>query len=434
VEGEIVLSRKEVQRVRVLEQVVSGRVTLIDAVRLLGVSYRQAKRLKRRYVAEGVAGLAHRGRGRPPENSIDRSRREEVIRLYEEKYKDLNDTHFTEKLEEDEGISLSRETVRSILRMAGKKPKRKRRAKRHYGRRDRKELFGMMIQWDGSPHRWFGPERAPCCLMAAVDDAQGRLLGALFVPAESSEGYLKLLDMILRRHGVPLSIYHDRHSSLVRTDDYWSLEEQLQGFQYPTHVGRVLVELGITSIPAYSPQAKGRIERLFGVLQDRMIPEMRLAGITNMEDANKWLVELYIDRHNARFARPAPEKGSAFRKISKKEIHRTIAFAYEAVVGNDNCARLGGITIDIPPGKNGKGCAKQKVLVRQHLDGTWSVWKGEEKIARHDATEFKKPFRSWKQKDRTAASKTKEALQVYIASKPALPERGHFPLAVRGTV
>lgn len=432
-EGEIVLSRKESHRVRVMEQVVLGNVTLIEAVGFLGVSYRQAKRLKRRYLDEGIAGLAHRGRGRSPENAIGRSRREEVVRVYEEKYKDLNDTHFTEKLKEVEGLSLSRETVRSILRRAGKKPKRKRRAKRHYGRRDRKELFGMMVQWDGSPHRWFGPDRAPCCLMAAVDDAQGRLLGALFVPAESSEGYLRLLDMVLRRHGVPLSIYHDRHSSLVRTDDYWSLEEQLQGFQYPTHVGRVLDELGITSIPAYSPQAKGRIERLFGVLQDRMIAEMRLAGITDMDAANKWLDEVYIDRHNAMFSRPAPKKGSAFKKIPKKEIHKTAAFAYEAVVGNDNCARLGGIIIDIQPGKNGKGYAKQKVLVKQHLDGTWSVWKGDEKIASHKATEFKEPFRSWKQKNRRTASKTKETLQVYIASKPATQKRGHFPLAVRGT-
>ena len=159
-EGNVVLSRKEIKRVRVMEQVVLGSATLMDAVRLLGVSYRQAKRLKRRYVAEGAAGLAHRGRGRTPANAIDRSCREEVIRLYEENYSDLNDTHFTEKLKEGEGISLSREAVRSILRRAGKKPKRKRRTKKHYGRRDRKELFGMMVQWDGSPHRWFGPDRA----------------------------------------------------------------------------------------------------------------------------------------------------------------------------------------------------------------------------------------------------------------------------------
>jgi transposase len=416
-----------------MEQIVSGRITLIEAVRHLGVSYRQAKRLKNRYVADGVAGLAHKNRGRKAVNAVPGFCRAEVTRLYEEKYRDFNDTHFTEKLKEHEGISLSRETVRSILRGAGKKPKRKRRAKKHYGRRARKELFGMMVQWDGSPHRWFGPDRAPCCLMAAVDDATGRLLGALFVPAESSAGYLKLLEMILRRHGVPLSIYHDRHSSLVRTDDYWSLEEQLQGFQHPTHVGRVLDELGITSIPAYSPQAKGRIERRFGVLQDRMIADMRLAGITDMGASNKWLEELYIDAHNAMFAKPAPEKGSAFRKISKKEVRRLVAFAYETIVGNDNCARLGGIIIDIPPGKNGRGYAKQKVLVRQHLDGTWSVWKGDEKIASHRATEFKQPVRSWKRKAHKTASKDKQVVQVYIASKPAPPKKGHFPLAVRGT-
>jgi len=292
----------------------------------------------------------------------------------------------------------------------------------------------MMVQWDGSPHKWFGPDRSACCLMAAIDDAEGKMLGAVFVPAESSEGYLRLLEMMLRNHGAPLSIYHDRHSSLVRTDDYWTLEEQLQGFQYPTHVGRVLDELGVTSIPAYSPQAKGRIERLFGILQDRMIVEMRLAGITNMDAANKWMEEVYMERHNAKFAKPAPKEGSVFRKMSKKEIHHSVAFAYEAVVANDNCVRLGGIIIDIPPGKNGTGCAKQKVMARQHLNGTWSVWKGDKQIAAHKATEFKQPFRSWKQKKYRTASKAKEALQVYIASKPASAKRGHFPLAVRGTL
>ena len=154
-----------------------------------------------------------------------------------------------------------------------------------------------MIQWDGSPHPWFGKRHPPCCLLAAVDDATTTLLAALFTPAESSEGYLRLLEEVLGTHGIPMAIYHDQHSSLVRTDGHWSLQEQMQGRQFPTHVGRVLEEMGIESIPATSPQAKGRIERTFGTLQDRLMPELRLANIASIQSANAWLTADFIPRY-----------------------------------------------------------------------------------------------------------------------------------------
>jgi hypothetical protein len=144
----------------------------------------------------------------------------------------------------------------------------------------------MLVQWDGSPHHWFGEDQPPCCLLSAVDDADSKLLTALFVPEENAEGYMRLLQKLLIRHGVPMAVYHDRHSVFVRLDDSWSIDEQLQGAQYPTHVGRVLQELGICSVQAYSPQAKGRIERSFGTLQDRLLAELHLEGITDMQTAN----------------------------------------------------------------------------------------------------------------------------------------------------
>lgn len=431
--GDMVVSKEEDRRRLVVEQVVTGKMTLKKASRLLGVSYRQAKRMKRRYKREGLQGLLHHNRGRRAPNEIVPAVRRRVVDLHEEKYGGLNDTHFTEFLKREEGIAVSREWVRQVLREAGKKPKRARRSPRHRSRRPRKEQEGIMVQWDGSPHHWFGPELPPCCLMGAVDDAGGKLVGALFVEAESSVGYLRLLDMISRRHGIPLSVYHDRHSSLVRTDDYWSLEEQLNGCQYPTHVGRVLEELGIQPLPAYSAQAKGRIERLFGVLQDRMIAEMRLDGITDIVAANRWLKAVYIPRYNRQFAKNPLQRGSAFRKIAAKDIHNTICFAYEATVANDNCVRLGGIIIDIPKGKRGKSYARRRVLVKQHLDGSWSVWCNDQKIAVHEATDLREPVRSWKRRETGKASRVKEALQVYIASKPPSPRRGHFAFAVRGT-
>lgn len=425
-ERAIILSRKEERRIRVMEQVVFGSMSLAEGCHLLGVSYRQGKRIRKRYMSDGAAGLAHKGRGKRSAKALSIGQREMVLSLKSGVYPVHNDTHFTEALAEREDINLSRETVRQILRGAGVAAKRGRKAPQHRKRRERRPVEGMMAQWDGSPHRWFGDDLPPCCLMAAVDDATGKLLGALFVQSESSESYLRLLAMVARRHGVPVSVYHDRHSSLVRNDPYWSIEEELAGSRYPTHVGRVLAELGIESIAAGSPQAKGRIERAFGVLQDRMIAEMGLDGIKDMETANPWLERVFIARHTARFAKPAPKEGSAFRKAQTGEIYHAISFAYEAVVGPDNCVRLGGMMIDIPAGKGGRGYAKSRVIARQHLDGKWSVWKDGEKIATHRATALREPLRQWRRRNGKLEIKGREAVQVYIASKPASTEKGTF--------
>jgi hypothetical protein len=192
------------------------------------------------------------------------------------------------------------------------------------------------------------PRSSSLLPLAAVDDATKNLLAALFVPAECSEAYLWLLAMILKRHGIPMAIYHDRHICLVCSDERWSQEEQLKGYQFPTHVGRVLAELGIEPISATSPQAKGRIERSFGTLQDRLLAELHLNGITDIDTANAWLETTYIDRYNIRFADTAQIEGTAFVPISPADIHHHVAFAYETTVGDDNAVRLGGLIIDIP--------------------------------------------------------------------------------------
>lgn len=425
-EGKITVSAKEFQRIRVFREVAEKRMTLVAAAALIGLSCRQAKRLKTRFATDDVKGLIHRNRGRTPPNALEESIRTRVIELYVQRYADTNDTHFTELLREREAVVLGRETVRKILREAGHPPKRRRRPPKHHSRRQRKERTGQLVQWDGSPHPWFGYDHPPCCLLAAVDDATTTLLAALFILAESSEGYLRLLERILSRHGIPMAFYHDRHSCLVRVDNRWSLQEQMQGRQFPTHVGRVLEELGIESIAATSPQAKGRIERTFGTLQDRLLPELRIAEIRDIPAANAWLESFFIPRYNARFALAPPKSDSAFVRISPKEIHQHVCFAYEAVVGNDNAVRLGGIAIDIPPGPARRSYAKAHVLVRQHLDGSWTVWLGSLQIATHPPTPFREPVRapSRNPSRRSAAS----ALQVYIASRPALPAKGTFSL------
>jgi len=417
--GHIVLNQKEAHRGHVMEQVALHALTLKEAAKIMQISYRQAKRVYQRWRQEGLAGLAHRNRGREVSHALPPETAAIVLALHEEAYSNFNDTHFTEALAEREGIVLSREKVRQILRSAGIAPKRKRRTKRRHGRRPRKKQTGIMMQWDGSPHHWFGPELGPCCLMSAIDDADSTLLGALFVPAESSVAYLRLLDMVLRLHGIPLSVYQDRHTALTRTDDFWSHEEQLLGRQYPTHVGRVLHEVGIQPISALTPQAKGRIERNFGIMQDRLIAELEFHGITDLAEANRWLEDYYIDYHNKRFSVQAYEPGSAFTKICRWDRYAKVAFAYEATVGNDNCVRLGGLAIDVPATRKRPSFAKARVLVKQHLDGRWTVNYQGQVIAKHAATPLREPVRSWKRRQKKGTDRSRSMTQIYISSKPA---------------
>jgi transposase len=418
----ITLSYREIQRVQVLERVCRGALTLIEGTPLLLVSYRQAKRLLARYRTEGASGLAHRHRGQPAYNAFDQQMREQILRLHQECYAEFNDTHFVEMLEEREGLRIGRETVRRWLRQAGISPKRHRCPPRHRRRRPRRPQLGLLMQWDGSPHPWFGPERPPCSLLHATDDATSTVLGALFRPQEDAIGYLKLLDMVLRRHGAPVAVYQDRHGALCRHDQHWSHEEQLAGIRFPTHVGRVLNDLPIQPIPAYSAQAKGRIERQGGTFQDRLIAEMALDQITEIDQANQWLETTYLDRHNRRFAKSPDKSGSMFRKISAKERYHKVCFAYQATVANDNTVRLGGLVIDIPPGPNRRSYARRRVLVRQHLDGVWTVWLDDTRIARHPATELREPFRSWRPRQPGDDHRARHIVQLYLDTTPAPPQ------------
>jgi hypothetical protein len=308
--------------------------------------------------------------------------------------------------------------LRELRRSHGIKPKKKRRPKRHYRRRPRKEQEGMMVLWDGSPHRWFGVEHPPYCLMAAIDDATGTLVATRFFPFEGSGGYLWLLEQITRNHGIPLSSYQDRHGSLRRNDDNWSLEEELAGKQEPTQVGYALEALGILPIFALTPQAKGRVERLFKTLQDRLIAELHLNDITSIETANRFLDTVFIQDFNKRFAAWAKEPVKAWRKLSPHaDLERVIGFRYVATVGNDNTVRLGGIIIDIPPGPKRRSYAQAKVEVRQLLDGSRRVYYKNTPIATHPSTTFNEPIRALNRK-RTHSKGTQSYSWVYMASQP----------------
>ena len=423
------MGQRELKRLHLMEMVKVGKITLREAGERIGVSYRQAKRIGQAIRERGIKGLVHGNRGRPSNHRLKESLRERVLKLSEEVYWDFNDTHFTEKLRECEGIDLNRETVRKLRREAGMAPKRRRRGPKHRKRRERKAQEGWMVLWDGSPHPWLGPDHPPCCLMAAIDDATGKLLAARFFPFEGSAGYLWLLKEMVKKYGIPMIIYQDRHGALHRNDSHWSLEEQLAGRQEPTQVGLALEALGIQSISALSPQAKGRVEKLFATLQDRLGAELRLKGMVTMEEANRFLQPTFLNAFNRRFAVKPRESQKAWREVSKHlDLDRIISFRYTATVGNDNTARLGGLVLDIPSGPQRRSYAKVKVEARQLLNGSWRIYAQDQLIAKHSPTSLKEPLRALP-RNKHHAKGVKDDNWVYLASAPSR-EGDPYPLLI----
>ena len=411
----ILMSQEQLQGYRVMSLVEAGEITLMEAAEKIGRSYRQAKRIWKRVKEEGDTGVIHGNTGKLSNHRTPAEVEEKVLQLSRMRYGEFNDTHFTEMLIEREEIGLSRETVRKMRREAGIESKRKRRPRKHRKRRERRVQEGWMVLWDGSPHRWFGPDHPPGCLMAAIDDATGAILAARFFPFEGTQGYLWLLRQIVTQYGIPISIYQDRHGSLKRNDDHWTLEEELAGRQEPTQVGQALRALGIQPIFALSPQAKGSIERLFGTLQDRLGAELDLAKTANLQEGNEFL-STFLPRFNRRFAISARHSEKAWRPVPKTlDLDRAISFHYPIQVGLDNTVRLGQFLLDIPPGPHGRSYAKARVELRQLLDGSWKVYYQDHLIAKHPSTELREPIRALPRK-KSNTQKTKSDHWVYQAS------------------
>jgi transposase len=410
---------REWKRLDTMRRIENGGLTVGEAAQVLGLSVRQTRRVRRRVEKQGATGVVHGSRGRPSPRRTSSTLSKRVIKLAKGKYRGFNDQHLKEKLEEEEGIELSRSTVRRLLRTAGMAAARKRRPPRHRRRRERKPQAGMMVLWDGSPHAWLEDRGPTLCLMGAIDDATSELLpGAHFVEQESAAGYLHVLREIVENKGIPLSAYGDQHSALKRNDDYWTLEEELRGEQNPTQVGRALKALEIERIDALSPQAKGRVERLWGTLQDRLVSELRLAKARTCKEANA-VLERYRPKHNQRFAIAPKDATPAWRPVhAGTDVARVCAFQYEATVLNDNTVRLGGMVIDIPPGPGGRGYAKARVQVVQLLDGSWRVYRDEALIATAPSTEIGE-IRARKARKRSSASRAfRKAIQKVAVSLP----------------
>ncbi|QEE43313.1 ISNCY family transposase [Rhizobium sp. WL3] len=292
--GLIAMSERDLQRIEVLSKVISSRMTLAEAAHVLGLSERQVRRLLERIRMGGAASIRHKAIGRPSNNKISDGIKDYAVTLVRERYADFGPTLAAEKLAQRDGLLVSRETVRGWMVDAGLWLSRKQRRTFHQPRL-RREAYGELVQIDGSEHRWFEDRGPSCSLLVFVDDATGKLMQLRFVRSESAFTYFEALELYLRRHGAPIAFYSDKHSV------FRVAKKNAKGGQGMTQFGRALCELNIEILCANSSQAKGRVERMNRTLQDRLVKELRLAGIATMEAGNAFL-PVFMEDYNARFA------------------------------------------------------------------------------------------------------------------------------------
>jgi transposase len=364
------MRRKEVPRAGLLEAALEGRISNVQGARSMRLSVRQFHRVKARFAAEGVAGLVHRLRGRPSPRRLAAAIHARAVALLQGgTYAGLNDCHLTEKLREVEGLPLSRSTVRRLRRGLGLAATRRRRGRQGRMRRTPEAQMGALVQLDASLFSWLGDRGPQLTLHGAIDDATGICVALYFRPHEDLHGYATLLRTLCTTYGLPLALYGDQLGVFVRNDAHWTLEEELRGTQDPTHFGRILQELGIGYIAAHSPQAKGRIERFWQTLQDRLVSELRLRGISTLEAANAFL-PIFLADLNPRFARAPADAGAAWRPVPR-DLAAVLSCRYTRTVARDNTVRLGPRWVQLP---RRRAYAGRRVEVREALDGRLLVF------------------------------------------------------------
>lgn len=376
------LTMRDEKRLEIIHRVFRSELTVSQAALVLGISERQCYRVKARVNKAGAQGVVHGNRGRPCKRKTKEKTVKRIVELAKGKYQGFNDHHLTEKLLEQEKIKLSREKVRRILRAHGIGSPKKRRGIKHRSRRERRAAEGMMLQVDGSPHDWLEGRGPRMCLIGAIDDATSTVMGAFFAQAESSWGYFHLFSEIFREHGLPQSIYTDCHS-VFWTDREPTIEEQLINKKPTTEVGRGLEDLGVTLILAHSPQAKGRIERLWNTFQDRLVSELRLAKAKTVAQATI-VLERYLPVHNRKFTKPAKAQ-PAWRKVSSLQIEQALCFKQQRTVAKDNTVTFEGTILQIPKRSPFRSYANKRIDVHVLLDGAVEFFYKKEKIASFDS-------------------------------------------------
>ena len=357
----VTLTQQEQARLQVLNNLLAGYMTTEQAATLMGVSTRHTRRILAAYREKGAAAIAHGNRGRRPANATPSTLAIKVVQLARTRYAGVNHTHLSELLREREGIDIGRDTLRRILTDSGVNSPRRRRPPKHRVRRQRMSREGMLIQVNGSYHRWLGKDGPQFTLLLAIDDATGTVVNALFCELENTRSYFLLLDGLIRRCGIPLALYADRHAVFKHTPS----SETAAG---PTQFSRSMDELGIQLIFAQSPQAKGRVERAAGTFQDRLVTELRLAGATTIDDANRVLSD-FLPRFNRRFKVPAQESEVAYRAVSEEMcLERVLCFKYRRRVARDNTVRYRWRTLQLLPGTDRPSYAGAAVDVLERLD------------------------------------------------------------------
>lgn len=365
--GHLVMSAKERQRLLVLSRVRDQGMSLKRAAKVLSLSYRQTRRIYKRFTAEGHSGLVHKGRGKPSGRGFDPKVRQTVLELYRSKYDGFGPTLAAEKLLIEDGLALDHETLRRWLIAEGLwRRRRKRSAYRKW--RTPRSRFGELIQMDGSHHRWFEDRAPKACLMNMVDDATGTTL-SLMDEEETTEVAMRLLWAWIDKYGIPEALYVDKKSVFV-TDREPTVAEQLKGEVPLTHFGRACKKLGIQIICANSPQAKGRVERSHGVYQDRLVKEFRLRGTRTIDEANRLLTGGFVDDLNTRFAKAPANPANSHRPLGKKtDLSAVFSYEYERTIGNDYTVRFNSQVFQITK-QQGLPPTRAKLTVQKRLDGS----------------------------------------------------------------
>ena len=377
----ITLNSKQQRKVEILTRLDTGTLDVGTAAEMLGVGDRQVRRLRARFRQEGMPAVIHGNTGHQPANRTDPVIAERIVALAgpRGKYHDLNVCHLLDLLEREEQIVIGRSTLDRLLKAAGvRKPARSGRPV-HRRRRPRRPAEGMLLQVDGSPFAWLEGRGPKAVLMGAIDDATGKVLFLHFRPTEDQVGYLLLLRSISQRFGLPMSIYHDRHT-ILRSPKRPTLEEQLAGQPPMSQIQRILAELGIESIPAYSPEAKGRVERLWGTLQDRLTKELRLAGITTLEEANTFLPS-FMERYNVRFAKEPQDPLDAWVPLpADLDIAYYFSIRESRTVRADHCISFMGQILQLLPGPGDPSLVGQKVSVHVVPEGEIALYHEKRRI------------------------------------------------------
>jgi len=372
---------REVERMMKLQDVIlkamAKKLTWVEAGEIAGMSVRNMQRKRQAYMEYGYTGLVDHRRGKTSYHRVPMATAERVLAVYQEKYPDFNVRHFHEKLKQVEGIQLSYSWVKQALQGAGLVPRCKKRGP-HRRRRPRRPLPGMLLHIDGSKHRWFQDARY-YDLIVILDDATSEIYYAQWVEEESTRTVMAALREVIERQGLFCALYSDGGSHFFVTPKAGEAVDKTR----LTQVGR---ELGIQMIPAYSPQARGRCERTFGTWQNRLPQELRLAGITGLAEANRFLREHYIGAFNRQFARPQELPGTAFRRCGRRDLDWVFSVQTERVVGQDNTVAIRDRWWQIEKSRWRHSLAGQTVTVHDHLDGRVTIRRGPHVVGRFDGS------------------------------------------------